>query len=55
MLLIVYHAGYSLEKCVMLGNRKKVQWAKMHKHWILDEWSRVLWTDESMFEVFGSK
>ena len=38
------------------ANRKKrLQWARDHKNWSIDDWNRVLWTDESKFEVFGSK
>ena len=28
-------------------------WAKTHKHWTLDRWKSVLWSDESKFEIFG--
>ena len=38
-----------------LANKKKrLRWAKEHRHWTLEEWKKVLWTDESKFVVFGS-
>lgn len=36
------------------GNRsKRLQWAREHRNWTLEQWKNVLWTDESKFEVFG--
>lgn len=36
------------------GNRgKRLQWARSHRNWSLDDWKQVLWSDESKFEVFG--
>lgn len=32
---------------------KRLQWAKQHQHWTVEDWKNVLWTDESKFEVFG--
>jgi len=34
---------------------KRLQWAKEHVRWTPAQWERVLWTDESKFELFGSK
>ena len=34
---------------------KRLQWATQHRHWTPAEWSRVLWTDESKFELFSNK
>ncbi|CAK9824990.1 Transposable element Tc1 transposase [Anthophora retusa] len=34
---------------------KRLAWARSHKDWVLEDWKKVLWTDESKFEVFGSK
>ena len=31
---------------------KKRQWA--HKDWKINQWNKTHWTDESMFEIFGS-
>ena len=36
------------------NRRKRLQWAKEHASWTVQQWKRVLWTDESKFEVFGS-
>lgn len=37
------------------NKKKRLDWAKQHEKWTVDEWKRVLWTDESKFEIFGSK
>lgn len=37
------------------NRRKRLQWAKAHKNWTLEDWTKVLWTDESKYEVFGSR
>ena len=46
----------------MRNKTKRLKWAKEYKNWTgtgtgvqEDVWKRVLWTDESKFEVFGSK
>ena len=36
------------------NNVKRLQWAKAHKDWIIQLWNKVLWTDVSKFEIFGS-
>lgn len=38
-----------------INRRKRLQWAREHKNWSVNDWRRVLWTDESKFELFGSK
>lgn len=43
------------KKELRFSNWKKRLQTKMHKQWILDDRSQVLWTDESKFAVFGSK
>ncbi|CAK9827487.1 Transposable element Tc1 transposase [Anthophora retusa] len=34
---------------------KQLWWANEHANWTISDWERVLWTDESKFEVFGNK
>ena len=34
------------------NNVKRLQWAKAHKDWTIEQWNKVLWTDESNFEIF---
>lgn len=34
--------------------RKRLRFAKQHVHWTVKQWARVLFTDESKFEVFGN-
>ena len=33
---------------------KRLAWAKKHCHWTTEDWKKVLWTDESKFEILGS-
>lgn len=38
------------------GNRqKRLQWAQQHRNWTIEQWAKVLWTDESKFELFGQR
>ena len=32
-----------------INRQKRLAWAKAHKNWTVDEWKRVLWSDESPF------
>ena len=36
------------------NKRKWLRWAKEHRHWTEEDWKKMLWTDKSKFEVFGS-
>lgn len=31
------------------NKRKRVEWGKAHRNWTKEQWSRVMWTDESPF------
>lgn len=37
------------------NKRKRMQWVLDHEDWTEEDFGKVLWTDESKFEVFGSK
>nr|XP_032528103.1 uncharacterized protein LOC116778268 [Danaus plexippus plexippus] len=37
------------------NKKKRMQWALTHRNWSEEDFKRVLWTDESKFEVLGSK
>ena len=50
--------GCIVTKKPLLGTvnkQKRLQWAKLHENWKVDQWKIVLVTDESKFELFGSK
>lgn len=32
--------------------KKRLAWAKSHKHWTTDDWRKVIWSDESKFTLF---
>ncbi|CAK9806963.1 Transposable element Tc1 transposase [Anthophora quadrimaculata] len=38
-----------------INKKKRLQWARRHESWTIEDWKKVLWTDESKFEIFGSK
>lgn len=38
-----------------INKKKRLNWAREHKNWTTADWEKVLWTDESKFEIFGSK
>lgn len=35
--------------------QKRLAFARKHQNWTLEQWKSVLWSDESKFELFGSK
>ena len=37
------------------NKKKRLQWAILYKDYTAEDWEKVLWTDESKFEVFGTK
>ena len=46
-----------LSKKTLLRNQntvKRLQCAKAHKNWKIEQLNKVLWTDESKFEIFRS-
>ena len=38
-----------------VNRKKRLEWAKTHLTWTMEQWKSVLWTDESKFEIFGSR
>jgi hypothetical protein len=39
----------------LANKNKRFRWAKEHRHWTEEDWKKVLLTDKSKFEVFGSQ
>jgi hypothetical protein len=33
---------------------KRLQWAKSHQHWTVDDWKWVIFSDETKINRFGS-
>jgi len=33
---------------------KRLKFAKSYKDWTVDEWNKIVWSDESKFQIFGS-
>jgi len=38
-----------------VNKKKRLTWAKKYKHWTTKNWKKVLFADESKFELFSSK
>lgn len=38
-----------------INKKKRLQWVQQHRNWTLEQWKNVLWTDESKFELFGTR
>ena len=36
------------------NRKRRLTFAKEHKDWTKDDWNKVLWTDKSKFELFGT-
>ena len=34
---------------------KRLKYAREYQHWETNQWGMVLWSDESKFEIFGTK
>ena len=34
--------------------KQRLQWAKAHRHWTDEMWKKVVWSDESKFNLFHS-
>ena len=34
--------------------KKHLEWAKAHKHWTVENWKSVIFSDKSKFNIFGS-
>ena len=34
--------------------KKRLEWAKAHKHWTMENWKSMIFSDESKFNIFGS-
>jgi len=36
------------------NSKRWMQWCKARRHWTLEQWRRVLWSDESRFSIWQS-
>jgi len=34
-----------------VNKKKRLQWAKEHEHWTVEDWKKVVWSDESSFTL----
>ena len=41
-------------KNTMRNAQRWLEWCKAHRHWILEQWKRVLWSYESRFTIWPS-
>ena len=38
-------------KITMRNAKRRLEWFKAPRHWTLEQWKRVLWSDESRFTI----
>ena len=38
----------------MCNAKRWLEWCKAHRHWTLEHWKHVLWSDESRFTIWQS-
>ena len=45
-----------IKKPLLLPRHKKarLEFAKKYKHWNYEDWCKIVWSDESKFNIFGS-
>ena len=41
-------------KITMRNAKHRLEWCKAHRHWTLEQWKHVLWSDESCFTIWQS-
>jgi hypothetical protein len=41
-------------KITMRNAKRRLKWCKACRHWTLEQWKRVLWSDESLFTICQS-
>ena len=51
-----FKSAVKAKKPLLLDRHKKARYkfAKNHKHWNYDDWCKVIWSDESKFNLFSS-
>jgi hypothetical protein len=38
----------------MRNAKRRLEWCKAHRHWTLEQWKHVLWSDDSLFTIWQS-
>ena len=41
-------------KIIMRNAKPQLEWCKAYRHWTLEKWKHVLWSDESCFTIWQS-
>jgi hypothetical protein len=41
-------------KITMHNAKRRLEWCKAHRHWTLEQWKHVFWSDESPFTIWQS-
>ena len=51
------HGRVCLKKPLLrpINKVRRVEWARAHRRWKIEQWQQVLWSDEKKFELFNSK
>ena len=51
---IAEHPPAHKPKLTMRNVKSRLEWCKARRHWTLEQWKHVLWSDESLFTVWQS-
>jgi hypothetical protein len=50
-----FHGRAAAHKPKIMRNSKRyLEWCNAHRHWTLEQWKCVLWSDESLFTIWQS-
>ena len=41
-------------KITVCNAKHRLAWCQAHRHWTLEQWKRILWSDESRFTIWQS-
>ena len=44
-------AAANKPKITMRNAKRRLDWCKARRHWTLEQWKRILWSDESRFII----
>ena len=47
-------AATHMPKITMHNTKRRLEWCIAFRHWTLEQWKRVLWSDESHFAIWQS-
>ena len=46
-----FHGRAAANKINMRNAKRWLEWCKVHRHWTLEQWKRILWSNESRISI----